>query len=142
MNRKKCFIVCGPTAVGKTDYAIDLALKYSTSIISADSRQCYRELKIGVAKPSTQQLETVPHYFIDSHSIREEVNVKVFEMFALNAAEEIFKKNDTAVMVGGTGLYIKAFAEGIDDIPEIDKIVREEILASYNADGIEWLSGK
>ena len=142
MNRKKCIIVCGPTAVGKTDYAIDLALKHSTSIISADSRQCYRELNIGVAKPSPDQLAMVPHYFINSHSIQEEVNVKVFETYALKAVAEIFKENDTAIMVGGTGLYIKAFAEGIDEIPEIAKTIREGITASYNADGIEWLSAE
>ena len=133
MNRKKCFIVCGPTAVGKTDYAIDLALKHSTSIISADSRQCYHELNIGVAKPSPQQLQIVPHYFINTHSIQEEVNVKVFETEALDAADSIFKENDTVVMVGGTGLYIKAFSEGLDDIPEADEGIRNEINQNFGS---------
>lgn len=139
MNRKKCLIVCGPTAVGKTDFAIDLALKHNTSIISADSRQCYKELDIGVAKPSTEQLESVYHYFINSHSIQQEVNVKVFETYALHAATEIFKENDVAVMVGGTGLYIKAFAEGIDEVPETDPEIREQITTSYKENGIQWL---
>ncbi len=139
MNRKKCLIVCGPTAVGKTDFAIELALKHNTSIISADSRQCYRELNIGVAKPSTDQLESVPHYFINSHSIQQEVNVKVFETYALNAASKIFKGNDIAVMVGGTGLYIKAFAEGIDEVPEVNKEIREQISVHYKENGIQWL---
>ena len=139
MSRKKCLIVCGPTAVGKTDFAIELALKNNTSIISADSRQCFKELNIGVAKPFTEQLERVPHYFIDSHSIQEEINVKVFETYALNAASEIFKKNDIVVMVGGTGLYIKAFAEGIDEVPETKKDIREDITTSFNEKGIEWL---
>ena len=139
MNRKKCLIVCGPTAVGKTDHAIDLAVKHSTSIISADSRQCYRELDIGVAKPSADQLQLVPHYFINSHSITEDINVKTFENYALNAASEIFKEHETAVMVGGTGMYIKAFAEGIDAIPEIDKTIRDGVIASYKTEGLEWL---
>ncbi|MEO7315223.1 MAG: tRNA (adenosine(37)-N6)-dimethylallyltransferase MiaA [Ginsengibacter sp.] len=139
MNRKRCLIVCGPTAVGKTDISIDLALKYNTSIISADSRQCYKELNIGVAKPSTHQLESVPHYFINSHSIRQEINVKLFETYALNAVAEIFQENDVAVMVGGTGMYIKVFAEGIDDVPETNKEIRERIINSYEEHGIEWL---
>lgn len=142
MNRKKCLVVCGPTAVGKTDHAIDLALKHGTSIISADSRQCYRELNIGVAKPSPEQLELVPHYFINSHSITEDINVKAFENYALNAASDLFREHDTIVMVGGTGMYIKAFAEGIDEIPEIDKEFRDQIIATYKAEGFEWLYGE
>lgn len=139
MKRKKCIIVCGPTAVGKTDFAIELALQNNTSIISADSRQCFHELNIGVAKPSTEQLERVPHYFINSHSIHQEMNVKVFEEYALQAAAAIFKKNDVAVMVGGTGLYIKAFAEGIDEIPETDQKIRGQLILNYEEKGIEWL---
>lgn len=142
MNRKKCLVVCGPTAVGKTDHAIDLALKHGTSIISADSRQCYRELNIGVAKPSPEQLELVPHYFINSYSITEDINVKAFENYALNAASDLFREHDTIVMVGGTGMYIKAFAEGIDEIPEIDKEFRDQIIATYKAEGFEWLYGE
>ena len=117
MNKKTCIIVSGPTAVGKTAYGIELALKYNTQIISADSRQCFKELNIGVAKPSPEQLQQVKHYFINSHSIHDEVNVKVFEEYALNSVDKIFENNDTAVMVGGTGLYIKAFSEGLDEIP-------------------------
>ena len=142
MIQKKCIIVCGPTAVGKTDYALELALKHATSIISADSRQCYRELNIGVAKPSPDQLELVPHYFINSHSITEDINVKMFENYALNAASELFKEHDTVVMVGGTGMYIKAFTEGIDEIPEIDNSIRDQIIATYKAEGFEWLYGE
>ena len=103
MNSKTCIIVAGPTAVGKTGYAIDLALKYNTQIISADSRQCYKELNIGVAKPSPGQLEKVKHYFINSHSIHEEVNAKIFEEYSLKAVHEIFQNNDIAIVVGGTG---------------------------------------
>jgi tRNA dimethylallyltransferase len=142
MNKKTCIIVSGPTAVGKTSYGIDLALKYETQIISADSRQCFQELNIGVAKPSGKQLKKVPHYFINSHSVHDEVNVKVFEEYALKAVRKIFENNDTAVMVGGTGLYIKAFSEGLDDIPEVDEILRKEINNEYKIQGFTWLQNE
>jgi tRNA dimethylallyltransferase len=140
MNKKTCIIICGPTAVGKTAYGIELAKKYNAQIISADSRQCFKELNIGVAKPSKEQLQEVQHYFIDTHSIHEEMNVKVFEEYALKATDEIFKNNDFAIMVGGTGLYIKAFSEGLDDIPEVNEMIRRNINEQYLIDGIEWLS--
>jgi tRNA dimethylallyltransferase len=139
MNTKTCIIVSGPTAVGKTSFGIELALKHNTQIISADSRQCFKELNIGVAKPSVEQLEKVKHYFIDSHSIHEEVNARLFEEYALKAVKEIFEKNDVAVMVGGTGLYIKAFAEGLDQIPGINESVRKEINDNYLEKGLDWL---
>jgi tRNA dimethylallyltransferase len=140
MNKKICIIISGPTAVGKTSYGLELALKHNTQIISADSRQCFKELNIGVAKPSKEQLEKVKHYFIDTHSIHEEINVKIFEAYALKAVEEIFKNNDIAIMVGGTGLYIKAFMEGLDEIPEVDEKIRKRINEEYSAHGMEWLS--
>lgn len=139
MNKRTCIIVSGPTAVGKTLYAIELALKYNTQIISADSRQCFKELNIGVARPSKEQLEKVKHYFISTHSIHEEVNVKIFEEYALKAINEIFKNNDVAIMTGGTGLYIKAFAGGIDEIPETDEAVRKKINEQYSVEGLQWL---
>jgi tRNA dimethylallyltransferase len=139
MNTKTCIIVSGPTAVGKTSYGIELALKYNTQIISADSRQCFKELNIGVAKPSREQLEKVKHYFINSHSIHEDVNSKIFEDYALKRVNEIFENNDIAIMVGGTGLYIKAFSEGLDEIPAIDENIRKEINELYNSHGLPWL---
>lgn len=139
MSKKTCIIITGATAVGKTNYGIELAQKYSTEIISADSRQCYKKLNIGVAKPSPEQLAAIKHYFINTHSIRDDVNVKVFEEYALGAVQKIFKKNDIAILVGGTGLYIKAFCEGIDDVPLVDEDIRKEISDSYNKSGIEWL---
>ncbi len=139
MKNKTCFIVCGATAVGKTSYAIDLAGKYNTQIISADSRQCYKELNIGVAKPTGEQLISVHHYFINSHSVHDEVNVKVFEQYALAAAKKIFQTNDYAVMAGGTGLYIKAFCEGLDDVPDVNIALRKEITETYEAKGLQWL---
>jgi tRNA dimethylallyltransferase len=139
MCHKTCIVISGATTVGKTDYGIELAKKYHTQIISADSRQCYKELNIGVAKPSAEQLKSVKHYFINSHSIHEDVNVKVFEQYALDAIQKIFETNDVAIMVGGTGLYIKAFCEGIDDVPMINENIRNEINEAYKTNGIEWL---
>ncbi len=139
MYRKTCIIISGPTAVGKTDYAIKLAHKYNTKIISADSRQCYKELNIGVAKPSPGQLKTIQHYFISTHSIQEEVNVKIFERYALDAVDKIFATNNTAIMVGGTGLYIKAFCEGLDEVPMTNEAIRKELTVSYKSKGLKWL---
>lgn len=139
MNTKTCIIISGPTAAGKTAYAIDLAQKYQTEIISADSRQCYKELNIGVAKPSAEQLQKVKHYFINSHSIHDDVNAKVFEEYALDAAKQIFNKNDTAIMVGGTGLYIKAFSEGFDEFPAVNENVVKEVNENYKLHGFSWL---
>ena len=139
MSKKTCIIISGPTAVGKTAMAVALALRYKTSIISADSRQCYKEISIGVAKPSKEELSLVHHYFINSHSIQEEINAAGFEKYALTAIDEIFAKNDLAIMVGGTGLYIKAFCEGLDAIPPVDPSIREAIIQQYEAKGMEWL---
>jgi tRNA dimethylallyltransferase len=136
---KKVIIVCGPTAVGKTAYAIELAKTKNTEIISADSRQCYHELGIAVAKPSLAELQTIPHYFVNSHSIQEEVNAGVFETFALEKTMELFKDHEEIVMVGGTGLYIKAFCEGMDDMPAIDLVMRQKIIQNYEAQGLLWL---
>ena len=139
MSNKTCIIISGPTAVGKTAMAVALALRYKTSIISADSRQCYKEISIGVAKPSKEELSLVHHHFINSHSIQEEINAAGFEKYALTVVDEIFAKNDLAIMVGGTGLYIKAFCEGLDAIPPVDPSIREAIIQQYEAKGMEWL---
>jgi tRNA dimethylallyltransferase len=132
-------IIVGPTAVGKTAAAIRLALQEHTTIISADSRQCYRELNVGVAKPSEEELRTVHHYFINSHSIRQEVNAAVFEELALQWTADIFSQSPTAVMVGGTGLYIKAFTDGLDEIPGVDPAIRRHLQLQYELNGIGWL---
>lgn len=129
----------GPTAVGKTAAAIRLGSSLQTKIISADSRQCFRELNIGVAKPSADELNAVHHYFINSHSIHETVNAAVFEKLALQWADEIFRSVPVAVMVGGTGLYIKAFEEGLDDIPAVDESIRFHIQQQYELHGLSWL---
>ena len=136
---KTCIVIVGPTAVGKTEIAIQIAKHFGTSIISADSRQCFRELNIGVAKPPADQLRLVKHYFIDSHSVRDEVNAAVFEQYALEKIKIIFQQNDIAVVTGGTGLYIQTFCQGIDDVPLIDPAVREKIIADFEWEGMEWL---
>lgn len=116
---KAVIVVAGPTAVGKTALAVALARRLGTEVLSADSRQCYRELTIGVAKPSMEELSAVPHHFIDSHSVEDTVNAAVYEAYALQRATEIFTRRDTLVVCGGTGLYLRAFLEGIDKMPEV-----------------------
>ncbi len=142
MKNKTCIIIVGPTAVGKTYFAVELAKVLNTEIISADSRQCYKELNIGVSKPSAVQLQSVQHHFINSHSIQDEVNAKLFEEYSLQKANIIFDDQDVAVMVGGTGLYIKAFCEGMDEVPLIKSEIRKDIVSNYNNGGIEWLSNE
>lgn len=129
----------GPTAVGKTSFAIALAKVLGTEIISADARQCYKEMNIGVARPSADELKAVPHHFIASHSVNENINASFYENWAMEKLENLFTRNEAAVMVGGTGLYIKAFCEGLDLIPAIDAEIRENIIAQYEKLGLRWL---
>ena len=138
--KKTCIIIAGPTAVGKTALSIELAKQFSTQIISADSRQCFNELNIGVAKPSPIQLEQVQHYFINSHSIHDTVSAVDFENYALQSIRTIFEKADVALMVGGTGLYIKSFCEGMDPIPAVSIETRNNITENYREKGMDWLT--
>ena len=133
------YIIVGPTAVGKTKYAIELAQKLKTEIISADARQCYHELNIGVARPSNEELAQVKHHFIASHSIQETVNAGIFEAYAMKKSAELVAAFGSVVMVGGTGLYIKAFVEGMDQIPAIDPKLRSQIQEDVSLKGIDWL---
>ena len=142
MQQKTCIIISGPTAVGKTEFSIALAQKHNARIISADSRQCFTELNIGVAKPTPGQLAAVRHYFINTHSIHEEVNVKIFEQYALGTVQQLFDLDDVVVMVGGTGLYIKAFCEGLDEVPAVNESIRNRINDDYQRKGIEWLQSE
>jgi tRNA dimethylallyltransferase len=139
MSLKTVIIITGPTASGKTGLAVELAKHLNTSIISADSRQCFRELNIGVAKPGPEQLSAIPHYFINSHSIREEVNAAVYESLAMRWCEDIFSTHDSVILCGGTGLYIRAFRDGLDEIPVVDETMRKEIISTYHEQGINWL---
>ena len=138
-GNKTCIVIVGPTAVGKTSLAVQTALHFKTEIISADSRQCFKELNIGVAKPSAEELAQVRHHFISSHSIKDEMNTGVFEQYALNKANDIFKEHDVAVVVGGTGLYVKTFCQGIDEVPVVDEKIRKKINAEFEWEGLEWL---
>lgn len=136
---KTVIIICGPTAVGKTAVALQLARHFQTEIISADSRQCFKELNIGVARPSDQELALIPHHFVASHSIQEEVTAATFEQYALQKTNQLFQQLDTVIMVGGTGLYLKAFCEGLDAIPEVPAEIRDRIIHAYANGGLAWL---
>ena len=142
LKNKTVIIIAGPTAVGKTSLAIQLAQHLHTKIISADSRQCFKELNIGVAKPSDDELKLVHHYFINTFSINEEVNAAMFEKLSLQWAQEIFEENNFAVMVGGTGLYIKSFCEGLDEMPAADILIRGQIKMQFEKNGLTWLQNE
>lgn len=139
MQNKTIYVIAGPTASGKTAFAIALAKYLNTSIISADSRQCFRELNIGVAKPTAAELADVPHFFINNLSISEEVNARFFEDTALTFTQKFFEEKDVLIMAGGTGLYIKAFCEGMDSMPGVGKEIREKLRNDYAKNGIQWL---
>lgn len=143
LNPKKTLIVIvGPTAVGKTSFSITLATKLHTEIISADSRQIFREMNIGTAKPSPEELAAVPHHFINTHSISEPYDAAQFGEEALKTIEDIFQRHEVAILCGGSGLYIKAVCEGFDDIPEVPGEIRRQLVEEYEKQGIEWLQKK
>jgi tRNA dimethylallyltransferase len=138
-KKKRLIVIVGPTAVGKTSVAIDLAIQYQTEIISADSRQIYNELTIGTAKPSIEELKVVKHHFINSHSIGQQYDAAQFGEEALAIIYDLFKTHEVVIMCGGSGLYIKAVLEGFDDIPEVSEKIREDLSSQYEAHGITWL---
>lgn len=142
MHEKKLIVVVGPTAVGKTEAALQLAERFGTEIISADSRQVYRELEIGTAKPSPEELARVPHHFINTKSIGEEYDAGAYGGEALEKIHELFKKYDTLIMCGGSGLYIKAVLEGFDAMPEAPEGTREKLVEQYRQHGLSWLQEK
>ncbi len=136
---KTVIIISGPTASGKTALAIQLAQYFNTSIISADSRQCYKELNIGVARPSIEELNAVPHFFIASHSLSENITAKTFEQYSIEKTNKLLLQKDVVIMAGGTGLYIHAFCYGLDEIPAVDQSIRMSIVEGYEKHGIQWL---
>jgi len=136
---KKLIVVTGPTAVGKTARAIELALQYGSPVISADSRQVYKELGIGVAKPDAEQLATVQHYFIDHVSIHENYNAGRYAKEARELINELFLTHDTLVLCGGTGLYINALLKGLDPLPDRNETLREELQTIYETEGLAGL---
>jgi tRNA dimethylallyltransferase len=139
LNDKKLIVIAGPTAIGKTAIAIELAKHLGAEIISADSRQCYEEMNIGVARPSKEELNAVPQHFIASHSIHKPIDVAGYEQYALEVIHKLFETHDYVVCVGGTGLYIKALLHGIDHIPPIDYDVALHIEKQVALHGINWL---
>lgn len=139
---KSLLVVVGPTAVGKTALAIQLAQHFQTEILSADSRQFYREMAIGTAKPSPEELAMVPHHFVDSHSLAEPYSAGDFESQALAKLTELFQVHDQVVMVGGSGLFIKAVCEGLDNLPKAEAGVRERLNAEFEQDGIAGLQAR
>ncbi len=132
-------VITGATAVGKTDVCIQIAEILGTEIISADSRQFYKELSIGTAKPDASQLSRVKHHFINSHNITDLYGAGHFERDALVLLEKLFQNHQQVVLTGGSGMYIKALLEGMDDYPEVPLDVREQITTLYQEKGLEWL---
>jgi len=138
-SKKKLIVICGPTAVGKTSFSIALAQKLQSEILSADSRQFYRELKIGTAPPSELELKLVPHHFIGHLSIQDTYNVSMYEKEANNKINTIFNHSNNIVVVGGSGLYINALINGIDDLPDPDDSTRSYLKSIFQNEGIESL---
>ena len=139
MGNKHLIIILGPTASGKTETALKIAGHFNTHILSADSRQFYREISIGTAKPGKEHLSQIKHYFINSLSIEEDYNVARFEEEALNIIEKIHNSKDVAVMAGGSGLYIDAVCYGIDEFPDADPEIREKIRKDFREKGLEYI---
>jgi len=143
MPKSKTLIsIVGPTAIGKTEMAIKIAEQFNTEIISADSRQFYRELEIGTAKPSENDLSKIPHHFINNKSIIENYSAGEFERDALIKINSLFELKKYVLMVGGSGLYVKALWEGLHTLPQIDNNLREEIIQFYAKNGIEGLQNR
>ena len=137
---KKLIIILGPTAVGKTDYSIETALKYDSPIISCDSRQIYKEMSIGTAVPSAEQLAAVQHYFIHSHTVTELYTAGKYELEALELINRLFDEgHETLVMAGGSGFYVDALVNGLDDFPSADLELRNELMARLKDEGVESL---
>ena len=139
MSTKNLIVIVGPTAVGKTGLAIKLAKFYKTEIISADSRQIYKELEIGTAKPSLEELLQVKHHFINTKSVMEEYDAGTFGKEAREVIDELFKTHGQVVMCGGSGLYIKSVLEGFDDLPDVPAEIRIKIVEEYGLKGLGWL---
>ncbi|MGM9737440.1 MAG: tRNA (adenosine(37)-N6)-dimethylallyltransferase MiaA [Candidatus Cryptobacteroides sp.] len=139
--RGRLIVIAGPTAVGKTDYSISLALKYGSPVISCDSRQIYREMSIGTAVPDASQLSAVKHYFIHSHSVIRNYTAGDYEIEAVPLIERLFAEGrDTLIMSGGSGFYIDAVCNGLDCLPDADPVMREELTARLKEEGVTALA--
>jgi len=140
--KKNLIIIAGPTAVGKTALSIELAKFYSCPVISADSRQFYKEMSIGTAKPTIEEMQDVPHYFINNISIHDIYNVGQFEREAIELIESLFKTHENLILVGGSGLYINAILNGVDEFEEIPSHIREQLIKDYEEKGLSYLQEK
>lgn len=141
-NRNYLIVVVGPTGIGKTALAIEIAKHYHTEIVSCDSRQFFKEMSIGTAVPSSGELAAAPHHFIQNKSIFENYSVGDFEREGIALLDDLFKKNPIQVMVGGSGLYVNAILNGFDDFPDIDPAIRTELNTELETHGIEYLQNK
>ena len=136
---KSLIVLLGPTGIGKSKLAIQIASELNTEIISSDSRQIYKELTIGTAVPDKKDLETIPHYFIHTHSIHDYYNASKFEFEAIEKIEQLFQTKDSVLMTGGSMMYIDAVCKGIDDLPNVDQKLREQLIGEFEKNGIEHL---
>ncbi len=137
--KKTLIVLVGPTGIGKTSTAIKIAQHFKSEIISSDSRQVYKELSIGTAVPETEELQSCKHHFIQTHSIHEDYNASIFEFEALKLLENLFQKHEVVVMTGGSMLYIDALCNGIDDIPTVDKEIRDALVKKFESEGLDGL---
>jgi tRNA dimethylallyltransferase len=141
-NKPTLLVILGPTGVGKTNISLRLAEYFGCPIVSSDSRQLYRELKIGTAAPTEEQLSRVKHYFIGSHSILDEYSAGQYELDVLQLLEELFQSNKTVMLVGGSMMYIDAICNGMDDIPTVDADVRRFWMEEYAEKGLEYIQNE
>ena len=142
MPTKRLLVVVGPTGSGKTDLSIRLALHYAAPILSTDSRQVYRGMPIGTAQPSVGQLQAIEHHFIDSHDLKDNLSCGEYEVQALARLEQLFTTHDYVVAVGGSGLYVRALCEGMDDLPQADESLRAELNRRLTDEGVESLAAQ
>jgi tRNA dimethylallyltransferase len=142
LKKNTLIVIGGPTASGKTALAIEKALEFKTEIISFDSRQFYKEMSIGTAKPTAEELSKVKHHFIDTISIEEEWNAGIYERKAIEKLNELFLENEYVVAVGGSGLYLNALLYGFDELPDKDENLRKELQEELEEKGIEFLQEK
>lgn len=140
MSIKRLVVIVGPTGCGKTALSIRLAEHFRAPIISTDSRQFYRGLPIGTAQPTPDELARAEHHFIASHELTDEINCGRYEVMALERLEELFRAHDTVIAVGGSGLYIRALCEGMDDLPEADEQLRSELMQRLETEGVASLA--
>ena len=141
-KNKNLIYIAGPTGIGKTNLSIEIAKKLNTEIISCDSRQFYKELKIGTSPPSTSQLNQIRHHLIHNKSIHDVYNVGLYEKEAIELVNKLFEETDILILVGGSGLYADSIMNGIDDFPDIPPNIRERLIDEYNSSGLEVIQNK